>query len=216
MNRPKALDLFCSAGGASMGLYRAGFDVTGVDWVNQPRYPFKFRMANALYYPLEGFDFIWASPPCQAYTRSCWPQKRNGKQYPDLLPPMADKLRSCGVAYAIENVPGAPLRVDLVLCGSLFDLPIVRHRWFEIGFRSFNLVQSCAHVEKPICVVGHGTTSWTRKKNGGKCHSIQDMRRAMDIDWMNRGELSQSVPPAYSEFIGKQAIEYLRRKADAA
>ena len=208
----RALDLFCGAGGASMGLYRAGFDVVGVDHKWQPRYPFSFRMANALSYPLEGFDFIWASPPCQDHMQT--PHKKHGTGW--MLPAIRERLRTIKQLWVIENVPGAPMRADYQLCGCMFGLPnLRRERWFETSWQTLSLLPSHNHTEPCISVVGHGTPSWVREKLG-RCPSIAEYRRCMGIDWMNRGELSQAVPPVYAEFIGKQAIEYLRRQREAA
>lgn len=202
----KAIDLFCGAGGASMGLHRAGFEVTGVDVHPQPRYPFAFRQGDALAADLTGFDFVWASPPCQAYTKASLSQRNAGKVYPDLMAATRAKLVASGLKFIIENTPGAPMRVDVVLCGSMFGLRLIRHRWFELNPQLMVLQMPCAHHPNPCVVVGHGTTSWARAKNGGKCHTIAENRAAMGIDWMNRGELSQAIPPAYSEFLARQII----------
>lgn len=206
----KALDLFCGAGGASMGLHQAGFKVTGVDINPQPRYPFTFIQGDALEADLSGYDFVWASPPCQAYTQASLSQRRAGKKYPDLMAPTRDKLLASGLPFIIENTPGAPMRVDVVLCGSMFGLRLIRHRWFECSLPIFTL-SICQHHPNPCVVVGHGTTSWARAKNGGKCHTIQENRDAMGIHWMNRGELSQAIPPAYSEYLGRQIIQQMER-----
>lgn len=205
----KCADLFCGAGGAAMGLHKAGFDVTGFDIKPQPHFPFAFVQTDAMTVNLSGFDFVWASPPCQAYTKASLSQRNNGKRYPDLLPATRDKLVKSGLPWVIENTPGAPMRVDLILCGSMFGLRVIRHRWFEFSKPLLLMVNPCQHHPNPCVVVGHGTTSWARKKNGGKCHSIQECRDAMGIDWMNRAELSQAIPPAYSEFIGKSIIREL-------
>ena len=205
----RALDLFCCAGGAGMGLHRAGFDVTGVDHNDQPNYPFHFRQANALSYPLDGFDFIWASPPCQAYSIASASQRVRGKEYADLIEPIRKRLVASGIPWVIENVPGSPIRADLILCGSQFNLRVIRHRLFECSFPIFVLTPPCNHPPDPVVVVGHGTTSWARKKNGGKCHTSKEKRAAMGIQWTTREELSQAIPPAYSEFIGRQAIAAL-------
>lgn len=208
--KPRALDTFCGAGGVTVGLQRAGFHVTGVDNRPQPRYPGEcFRIADALKYIEQHgreYDFIWASPPCQAYSIASLSRRNAGKKYPDLLAPARERLKSCGIPYVIENVPGAPMRADLILCGSLFGLRLIRHRWFEMGFDGFALVSPCQHHPIPLTVTGGGTPSWSRRKNGGKCFSVKENREAMGINWMYRYELSEAIPPAYSEFIGRQFL----------
>lgn len=195
----RALDLYCGAGGASMGLHRAGFEVEGVDIRPQPRYPFKFRQGNALDADLSGYDFVWASPPCQAYSQAALGFRNKGKTYPDLM-----GLEAAGCLFAIENVPGAPMRCDIMLCGSMFGLRLIRHRIFETNAPALVLTPHCQHPELAVCVVGNGTPTWVKGKNGGKCFSVADARKAMGIDWMNRYELSQAIPPAYSEFIARK------------
>ena len=110
----RVLDLFCGAGGASMGLHRAGFDVTGIDLRPQPRYPFRFVQADATRPPvrLDDFDFVWASPPCQRWTAMVQ-QKSRQDHHPDLIGPVRAML--AGLHHCIENVPRAPLRPDLTL-----------------------------------------------------------------------------------------------------
>lgn len=140
MTRPRALDLFCGAGGAAMRLHRAGFDVVGVDIKRQPRYPFQFIQGDALALPvrLEDFDLVWASPPCQAHTAlsKMW----NAREHVDRIPETRALLVKSGVPYVIENVPGAPLKASLRLCGTMFDLrtpcgaELRRHRYFESSF----------------------------------------------------------------------------------
>lgn len=193
-----------------MGLHRAGFEVTGWDIKPQPRYPFKFIQGNALDADLSGFDFVWASPPCQAYTMATMSQRNAGKTYPDLMAPTRQKLIESGLPYVIENTPGAPMRVDLVLCGSMFGLRVIRHRWFELSMPLFIMVNPCQHPENALSVVGNGTTTWARAKNGGKCHTIHECREAMGIDWMIRKELSQAIPPAYSRFIGDHVMQWMK------
>ncbi len=202
----RALDLFCAAGGASMGISRAGFEVEGWDIKPQPHYPFKFHLGNALEADLKGFDLIWASPPCQAYTKATLSQRNAGKQYPDLMAATRIKLQNSGIPFIIENTPGAPMRVDIILCGSMFGLRLIRHRWFECSFPIFNLTSPCQHDPNPCVVVGHGTTSWARAKNNGKCHTVAECKAAMGIDWMTRAELSQAIPPVYSQYLCRSFI----------
>lgn len=144
MNRPLALDLFCGAGGASMGLHRAGFHVTGVDIRPQPRYPFRLWQGDALLirHKLRSFDFIWASPPCQAFT--AYKRRPNHvADRDDLIPMVRELLIESGKPFVIENVPGAPLENPITLCGSMFGLDVRRHRLFEASFPI--LVPGCQH-----------------------------------------------------------------------
>lgn len=190
-----------------MGLSRAGFEVTGVDINPQPRYPFRFIQGNALEADLTGYDLVWASPPCQAYSVASLSQRNLGKRYPDLLAPTRKKLEQFGIPFIIENVPGAPMRADAILCGSMFGLRLVRHRLFECSFPIFQLFPSCRHHPNPVVVTGNGTPTWARQKNGGKCHTAIERKEAMGIDWMTRKELSQAIPPAYSQYLAEQFLQ---------
>jgi DNA (cytosine-5)-methyltransferase 1 len=209
MHRPRALDLFCGAGGAAMGLHQAGFDVVGVDIKPQPRYPFTFHQADAMTFPLDGFDFIWASPPCQAHCalRHLYPDK----EYPDLIDGTRDRLAGSQVPYVIENVPGAPLRNPVMLCGSMFGLRVRRHRHFESNVRLRRRL--CLHFRqgRPIDVSGTGGRRISRRRddhggNTNKPRNLAEARRAIGIDWMTRYELSQAIPPAYSRYIAEQLM----------
>jgi DNA (cytosine-5)-methyltransferase 1 len=225
------VDLYCKAGGAGMGYHRAGFDVVGVDIEPQPRYPFTFVQADAIdflaeivggaeFFPqpsgisdmarlvsLRGFSAVHASPPCQAYTsmRSRWPDRA----HPELIEPTRELLERIGLPYVIENVEGAPLRDPVVLCGSMFPgLGVRRHRLFEC---SFPVTQPrCAHdAQGPVVgVYGNTGAGGNRglERRRGRTNGVADWRRAMGIDWMTVKELTQAIPPAYTEFIGHQMI----------
>ncbi len=200
----RLLDLFCGAGGAAMGYHRAGFtEIVGVDIKPQPRYPFTFVLGDALeYVKAHGheFDAIHASPPCQDHMMT--PHRKHGTGW--LLAATRDALRVCCV-WVIENVPGAPMRPDFVICGC----PKLRRvRWFETSWRGFAMMPTCNHATPAVCVVGHGTPSWVRKKLGFN-PTIAEYRNAMGIDWMTRDELSQAIPPAYTEFIGRHLLRAL-------
>lgn len=206
MTRPRLLDLFCGAGGAAMGYYRAGFDVVGVDINPQPHYPFEFHQADALEFPLDGYDAIHASPPCQDHMRTPNPNV-HGTGW--LLAATRERLTSTGVPWIIENVPSAPMRADYLLCGCMFGLPqLRRERWFETSWAGFSMNPGHDHSLPAISVVGRGTPSWVRAKLGYN-PTIAQYRAAMGIDWMNRDELSQAIPPAYTEFIGAQLLAHL-------
>lgn len=214
MTKPKLLDLFCGAGGCSMGYHMAGFDVVGVDINPQKNYPFEFIQADAMTFPLDGFDVIHASPPCQAYSLS----RNNGchRDAPMLVDAVRERLASTGCLYVIENVMGAPLRNAALLCGASFglgasgmDLP--RHRLFESNI--VLLSPGCSHRRgKTMGVYGNGTNRWHLDKLG-RCLNMAEMCEAMGIDWMVRKELSQAIPPAYTHFIGNQLIHALRKTA---
>jgi hypothetical protein len=194
-----------------MGLHRAGFEVVGVDIKPQPRYPFEHHVADALTFPLDGFDLIWASPPCQRYSMYA----RNmgtAHNHPDLVVPVRARLEASGVPFIIENVPGAPLRADVILCGSMFGLAVRRHRLFECSFLVGLAPAACDHSRPAIPVYGHGTPQWYRMRRGNI--GLAEKRAAMgDIDWMNRDELSQAIPPAYSEWLARRFLEARRRAA---
>ena len=201
----KLLDMFCGAGGAAMGYHRAGFtDIVGIDIRPQPRYPFRFIQADALAPPvrLEDFDAIHASPPCQAYSQSALTWRNQGKVYPDLVAATRALLESSGRPWVIENVPGAPVFANLTICGCQVGLDLRRKRLFELSDRdAFALSPPCRHEYPVVSVVGKGTPSWVRKVLGYN-PTIQQWRDAMGIHWMRREELSQAIPPAYTELIG--------------
>lgn len=188
-----------------MGLYRAGFDVTGIDINPQPHYPFRFIQADALYPPvdLHRFDFIWASPPCQAYIRS---GNVHRDKHPRLIESVRSKLRDSGVPWVIENVPGAPMRADLILCGTMFGLGVRRHRWFEGSPALAPFVPADCNHGKPITgVYGHphgNGGAWRNMLPG----NLETWSREMQIDWMETHELALAIPPAYSEYIGRQFL----------
>lgn len=215
MSRPLALDVFCGAGGVSMGLHRAGFDVIGIDIKPQPRYPFRFVRADALRPPfdLSTFAFVWASPPCQAYSQSTAWERQKGKTYPDLIDAVRAILAPLRCLTAIENVIGAPLRRDLILDGTMFpELKVIRRRVFELNFfllaPSSRIRPNLVAKHGYSCVVGSGRCSGVPKE-ANAWHTNAAKKRAMGINWMSRDELSQAIPPAYSEFIGRAAIRYL-------
>ena len=228
----RALDLFCCAGGAGMGLHRAGFEVTGVDLRPQPRYPFAFHQADALTFPLEGYDFIWASPPCQAHTSM--KTMHNAKAHLDLIPETRARLAASGIPYVIENVMGAPID-GFMLCGTMFGLGVAdaelrRHRLFEASFPI--LAPQCQHGDRDVVgvygghvrnrrrvigIYGEGARDSRRKFDKGvPDFSVEQGRAAMGIDWMTLAELSQAIPPAYSEWIGRAAIRHIQQVRKAA
>ncbi len=220
--RPKLLDLFCGAGGAAMGYHRAGFEVVGVDIKPQPHYPFEFHQADALTYPLEGYDAYHASPPCQDDSIATQKWKNRGYIYPQLIEPTRQLLIKTGKPYVVENVTGAKRRLNnpILLCGLTFGLKVVRHRWFEVEpfilSPGHSSRQCHGAVTRKIAIndpAGHGMSGHTYRAlivagHGGNSQSFrwQDWQEAMDINWMSKQEFTQAIPPAYTEYIGKYLI----------
>jgi DNA (cytosine-5)-methyltransferase 1 len=249
----KLLDMFCGAGGAGMGYHRAGFEVVGVDIKPQKHYPFHFILGDALdilrrmiegekflatdglWYGIDDFDVIHASPPCQKYSamrKGRW----QDREHPDLVAPTRAILKSIGKPYIIENVMGAPLIDPVMLCGTMFGLQtkagsqLRRHRIFETSFPIVELLPPCNHakvssvigvygggphpqrrrIPATIGVYGHSGGSSKRDYLDFSCFTTNDRRDAMGIDWMTGNELSQAIPPAYTLWIGKQIMEAMK------
>jgi DNA (cytosine-5)-methyltransferase 1 len=216
--RPKLLDLFCKAGGAGMGYYLAGFDVTGVDIDPQPNYPFEFIQGDAIQFLLthgHEYDVIHASPPCQKASRSTSPHKANGKIYLDLIPITRYVLELIGKPFIIENVPEADIKPDIVLWGPMFGLKVLRKRHFEIGNcfvmqPAINPKNGTVAQGDYCCIFGKG--AYRKSKNDAmpkfkKDTVVSTWSLALGIDWkMKDIELAEAIPPAYTEYIGKQII----------
>jgi DNA (cytosine-5)-methyltransferase 1 len=217
--KPRALDLFCGDGGAGFGLHLAGFDVVGVDIAPQPRYPFAFHQADAMTFPLEGFDFIWASPPCQRYSQLFYTMEHRREDHPDLVDATRVRLIKSGAHWTIENVYGAPLaRGSIMLCGGMHGLRTYRHRIFE---SSVMLMQP--HHPKHVVKSDKGSRRKEYFLAGGFISVVGNVGSycgpaAMGIDWMTGEELSQAIPPAYSRYIGDQMMPHVltRMKERAA
>jgi DNA (cytosine-5)-methyltransferase 1 len=212
----RLLDLFCGAGGAAVGYHRAGFEVVGVDHKPQPHYPFEFHLADAMTYPLEGFEVIHASPPCQGYIQR---NKNLATKHPKLIAPVRERLR--GRVYVIENVEGAPLLHPFMLCGTMFGLALRRHRLFEADTFPL-LVSPCNHWG----TVAHGEFAGVYGRGGkgprhgsgirepGPVAGAPSWEEAMGIDWMTETEMTQAIPPAYTEYIGRALMAALKRKGE--
>lgn len=215
--RPRLLDLFCGAGGAAEGYRRAGFDVVGVDINPQPRFPFEFHQADALAYLARhgrSFDAVHASPPCQGWTAY---RRRPNHVAPrlNLIPVIRDELERLGLPYAVENIHGAPLRNPVRLCGSSFDLDVRRHRYFESSL--FLVAPPCDHSwQTPRFAPATNRTNLRRTVEVGVWRiPLIVQQRAMGIDWMTLEELSEAIPPAYTEYIGRQLLRAIEAKRAA-
>ncbi|WP_327691643.1 DNA cytosine methyltransferase [Streptomyces sp. NBC_00461] len=196
--RPRLLDAFCCQGGAGMGYHLAGFDVVGVDIRPQPNYPFPFHQADALTFPLGGFDLLHASWPCEHFARvTAWRGSRDN--HPDLLTPERARLQASGIPWVIENVPEAPLRADYLLCGTQFGLRVRRHRAFETSRGGGgDLVPPCWHHKGLLAFAHKGERAYAD---------------AMGCTWMTNVEARKAVPPAYSRWIAAQFLSLEGRTA---
>ncbi|POX54793.1 DNA methylase [Streptomyces sp. Ru71] len=223
--RPLLLDLFSCAGGAAMGYARAGFAVHGCDIADRPNYPFLYHRGDALAYlarlittgEIRRYAFVHASPPCQDQCSLTVGTNRSqgwGGTHVDLVAPTRELLDATGLPYVIEQPNGrAEIRKDLTLCGEMFGLGVIRHRNFELGGWS---------IDRPPHVPHRGRVrGWRHGRfydrpyvaaygNGGGKPTVPELQAAMDVDWTDvREELTEAIPPAYSEHIGRAAIAAL-------
>ena len=204
----KLLDLFCGAGGASVGYHAAGFEVTGIDLKHGKRYPFQYIKGNVLEYLnkdfLNQFDVIHASPPCQTHSITKHLRNAQGKSTSkiDLIPETRAALIASGKPYIIENVIGSPLINPVMLCGSAFGLKVRRHRIFESNMPLKGTTCNHKAQGRPIGVYG---SMKDEIPNGGKtAESIEQARDAMGMPWAIWSELVEAIPPMYTEYLGKQ------------
>lgn len=209
--RPRLLDLFSGAGGAARGYQLAGFHVTGVDIVAQKRYiGDEFHQADALeYLAAHGheYDVIHASPPCQAHSTL---RHRWSNEYDSLIGDVRSMLQKIGKPYVIENVVGAPLRDPLMLCGSMFNLRVIRHRLFECSPAIYFPPGPCSHPVNAVGRRGHlADREWMTVT--GHFSNVVKAGEAMGIDWMTQSGLAQAIPPAYTEWIGELLLQAVSR-----
>jgi DNA (cytosine-5)-methyltransferase 1 len=226
MSNPRLLDLFCGAGGASVGYARAGFDVTGVDVRPMLRYPFLFVQGDALEFVARNgrhFDVIHASPPCQGYTTMGNRYRGTGgtaDSHPDLIGPTRALLEEIGLPYIEENVMGARKHMPraVVLHGGMFGLGVYRPRLFESN-RILLTPQKTPAPNNAIGVYGKldGRRIWTRKDGTEQraARTLQQAQIAMGIDWMEWPELTQAIPPAYTEYLGRQLMAVAQQRMAA-
>lgn len=246
---PRLLDLFCCAGGASTGYARAGYRVYGIDIVARPNYPFPFHQGDALdvmrrlltgeavpfihrdglveWLTLADFAAITASPPCQAYSIT---RHMHDNEHPDLVDPTRELLEATGLPWIMENVPGAPLREYVTLCGSMFALtatdedgePLIlrRHRLFESNV-FLMAAGACVHDGTKVAGVYGGGASpkerrstTTGRRVGYTPHKVV-AGALLGIDWMTLDEMAQAIPPAYTEYLGGQLLAHLSTEREA-
>ncbi|MFF2076369.1 DNA methylase [Kitasatospora sp. NPDC058162] len=226
-NGMTVLDAYCNIGGAGMGFWLAGFDVVGVDILDQPRYPFPFLHGDAIETITahgERFDLISAGPPCQFdCTLTAGTNQARRDRYADLLEPTREALESTSRPYVIEQPPGRAsrrMRADLKLCGEMFGLRVIRHRIFELG--GWFALQP-PHVPHRGRTAGyrHGVRYEGRYfqvyGNGGGKGTVPEWQNAMGIHWTtDRRELAEAIPPAYTRFIGEHALLHLSSEAPGA
>lgn len=225
-DKPVLIDAYSGTGGCSMGYHRAGFEVVGIDIKPQPRYPFRFIQADVPDLDLVavarrlGAVAVAGSPPCKVHTSL---KAFSAAHHTDLIPSFREQCLATGLPYVIENVPGAPLIDPVMLCGSSFNLGVLRHRLFESNLpltappcdhagqaaRSPGYPVKRYHSGKPVVVMSPVIGVYGRGQGLGK-GEVDLWKKAMGIDWMNRDEMAQAIPPAYTEHLGSQLMAHLR------
>jgi len=213
----RLLDCGCKAGGSSKGYYDAGFKVTGLDIEEQPKFPNYMEFIKGDFFNalkdidfISQFDAIHAGPICKRYS-SITKTAGTNENWPDQIGELRDLLIKTGKLFIIENVPGAPLNKPFMLCGTMFGLNIIRHRLFETNW-TINInpwEMRCQHMKR---VVKHGRKPDENKHYAaatGHFSGVDFVSKSMDIDWMGQAELSQAIPPAFTNYIGKQLIGVL-------
>jgi DNA (cytosine-5)-methyltransferase 1 len=212
------LDLYCGAGGASVGYHRAGFDVIGVDLHPQPRYPFEFIQADALTFPLDGFDAVHASPPCQDHSPLSGIAGKHGTGW--MLAATIERLAVSGLPYVVENVPGAVMPGAFTLCGRSFGIAkLRRHRLFLTRVPMMVPPCACTRRVQPIGIygdLGRNDRVVRNSKDDGRPRlraGVSTARELLGCPWMDAHELTQAVPPVYAEFIGEQLLAHLTAEA---
>jgi DNA (cytosine-5)-methyltransferase 1 len=243
LHRPKLLDLFCCAGGAAKGYHDGGYDVVGVDKDSQPNYPFDFVQMDALellvdlvegkstwtsrqgrQFFLSHFEAIHASPPCQHFTKYRNVHKDITDRYDDLVAPTRELLKLTGLPWVMENVEGSPLIDPVTLCGRMFDLDVRRHRLFETNWALQPPAWPCRHKiwgPRYKSATGRRKDSRLTIEVGSWDEPLELQKKAMGVDWtITTRELSEAIPPAYTEYIGHQLLAHINAMrtelADAA
>lgn len=231
--RPRLLDLFCCSGGAAAGYHAAGFEVFGVDRVHRPRYPYTFILSDALDFLehsmrtgwIDTVDLIHASPPCQEGCALTIGTNRSrgwgSEDHVQLIPELRHLLEATLRPYVIEQPTGnAPVRRDITLCGEQFGLGVIRHRHFELG--GWTTLQP-PHVKHRGRVRGMRHGQWfdgpyvAAYGNGGGKATVAEMQQAMGITWTDvREELTEAIPPAYTEWLGRAYLDTKKPASVAA
>jgi DNA (cytosine-5)-methyltransferase 1 len=209
-----------------VGYHRAGFDVIGIDIEDHSNaYPFEFVQGDAVEYIREHgheYDVIHASPPCQAAS-ALTKGTNKGRVYPQLIPATRAALESTGRPWVMENVAGAPLRRDLMLCGEMFGLAVIRHRFFEFDHRTRGTAPAAPHPRHRGRVAGMRHGQWftgpyfaVYGEGGGK-GTVAQWQAAMGIDWTDdRKNLAEAIPPTYTEYIGRHLMTQLTERIQPA
>jgi DNA (cytosine-5)-methyltransferase 1 len=224
VSAPKLLDLFSCAGGAAMGYHRAGFELVGVDIAPQPNYPFEFHQGDALEFLFSHgheFDAIHASPPCQSYLNLGAVNRALGREYEhaDLIERTRSLLWPLDTPYVLENVEDArpQLLAPVRICGTGLGRPIRRHRLFESNVPLVGIDCDHKRFSEPKYWTGWRPNGEHRLSTVvqfyGNAGGREHWPAALGVDWMTAKEMTECIPPDYSEHVGRQLLDHLARAA---